>query len=283
MHSSLLNSLNLSAQDYIFYFLILCRFLGMFLISPLLANRAVTTTIRLYLAIFSSLVMALAIYPDYRGVSPKYLLDQVIGTDQVSLLQIGLGGLKELIIGYLIGFVFNIVFESLLLAGELIDNMIGFSTAQFLDPFSNTFQSLTGRLLVLVGVLVMLVADFHHQFFRLTAESFSMIPLGSYHLPSSVLQTITYGTSQIFTLALKLSVIPIVLLIAQLIGIAFTVRVVPELNLFVTGGPVRILVGICSLILAIGYIIPLFEQSFLQMGLLADRIVSNLALIPASS
>lgn len=259
-----------------FVVFILLRVSGLFIISPLLSNRLLNTNIRIFLAIGTTIVLAVVLYPEYIGPSSKYTLFSPRYGPSLDLLFITLMGLKELAIGYIIGFCFNIIFESMLLAGELIDSMIGFSVAQFLDPFSNTFQSMLGQLFVLTGAMIMISLDLHHIFIRMIAESFEIIPLGDFYINHYLVQDVTQGMAQLFIYAVKIGTIPIVILACGLVGIAFTIRVVPEMNILLTGLPMRILIGFYTIILAMNLIVPTFINGFSKITELVRSIVITL-------
>ena len=171
-----------TAADTIFFFYILMRVLGLLIVSPLLSNRAINPSIRLFLSVFITLLLSMVLYPSYHGSALKFPLTELEMVQPTSFLQLILTSFKELAVGYIIGFCFNVVFEAMIMAGELIDSVIGFSTAQFLDPFSYTFNTLLGQLLVISGVLLMLIVDFHHIFIRILADSFTVIPIGMFNL-----------------------------------------------------------------------------------------------------
>jgi flagellar biosynthetic protein FliR len=241
---------------------------GIFLTSPLLSNKAVTASVRLYLSFFIGMILALTLYPDYLGEHSRYSLLDVPSDAKSFYLLAALEGIKELMIGYLLGFMFNLIFEGLMWAGELIDTMIGFSAGQFFDPLSNTFQTLSGRLLMLFGTLLMLAFDFHHVIIKLLAQSFAIVPLGSFHINPYLLTNINAGTSLLFVYAVLFGAIPLVVLICALVGMGFIVRAIPEMNLLVVGAPLRILIGLYILMIAIAYLPPLFSQSFTQISTL---------------
>lgn len=264
-------------KEFLFVFFILCRVSGIFLVSPLLSNKAVTGTVRLYLSFFIAIILALVLYPDYLGDHPRFQLSSLPSQELPFIFIIAGEGIKELVIGYLLGFMFNIIFEALMWAGELIDTMIGLSTGQFYDPISNTFHSLSGKLLMLFGALFMLIVDLHHVIIRLLAQSFSIIPLGNFEMNAAVIANVNSGFSLLFIYAIKFGAIPMVTLACSLVGIAFTVRIIPEMNVILTGLPMRVLIGIYIFIIALSHIPPVIVHLFHQIFDLTGNIVDSLA------
>jgi flagellar biosynthesis protein FliR len=257
-------------------FYILMRVLGLLFVSPLLSNKAVTGSTRFYLGFFITIVIAISLYPSYRP--DDLALNGLDIFHSPHIIGVIITSIKELLIGYIIGFCFNVIFESMLMAGEMIDSMIGFSTAQFVDPFSSTFHSLLGQLLVFMGALFMLIMDLHHVFIRIIADSFTVIPIGHYYMTQDLLKKIVLDTSWIYTFAVKYGAIPIIILSINLVGIACTVRVVPEMNLLLTGLPLRVMFGIWAMMIAISRIIPLFKETFSQITSLVEQIILDIGL-----
>lgn len=263
-------------QFFLFFAYTLFRALGILFISPLLANKSLTFSSRLYLGIFIAFLLAVTLYPQYEK-NALFNTNPSSGIfDNNNIIGIALTCIAELSLGYLLGFCFNIVFEAMAMAGEVVDNMIGFSTAQFLNPFSYAFHSSLGMLLMFTGALYMLVTDFHHVFIKILAESFTIVPIGHYQLPFSMVNDITDGTSWIYTFAIKYGAISILVLCINLVGVAFTVRVVPEMNLLLTGLPLRVLFGLWSMMLTMGRLFPLFEQTFRQVTRLAEFLLMQM-------
>lgn len=267
----LLSFITESNVAYVFY--ILMRITGLFVISPLFSNKAIATYIRLFLAIFTTIIIAIVLYPQYHGIEAVYTLPAIHYAEGKDFIYIMLMSIKELAVGYIIGFCFNIIFESMLMTGELIDSMIGFSAAQFLDPFSNTFQSMLGQLLVLTGAIVMLIFDLHHLFIRIVTESFSFIPLGDFHMNEGVIDHLTLGMGILFLYAVKIGAISIVILACGLVGIAFTIRVVPEMNILLTGLPMRVMIGFYTIMLGINHIVPIFQEGFMALSNLIQSLI----------
>lgn len=57
--------------------------------------------------------------------------------------------IKEVLVGYLIGFLFSLIFEAAALAGQVVGTLGGFSATELVDPLANSSQPLISRLFVL--------------------------------------------------------------------------------------------------------------------------------------
>lgn len=256
-------------ENLILFYYVLARVTGIFIVSPLLSNQAATTTVRVFITIFISLLLTITLYPEYSHISSPYLLSGLSHLEY-SWIPFSLNVLKELAIGYLLGFCFALIFEAVLLAGELIDAMTGFATPSTYNPMSGSNTNLLGPILLCAAALMALGMDMHHDFIRIIVESFKVIPLGDYHLPRDMLIHVTNGTGLLFDYAIKMAAIPFVILACATIGIGFTVRVVPEFNPLLLGLPMRVFVAYFTIMLAISYVPPIIRaafQDFAQMSL----------------
>lgn len=255
---------------------LLARVSGMILIAPLLSNASINGPTRAFLTFFTVGIMASVLYPDYFGETARFFPVELDIEGSLSLPFIAVTMMKELTIGYVIGFSFNLIFEALLLAGQLLSVMIGFSIAEIIDPVSGTSQSTVAQVFTLTASLVLLCLDMHHSFFYVTAKSFQYIPLGHYHMPQELLQEITHGTSRMLSYGLRFPAAPYVVLFLVTIALGFMAKIMPEMNIFMLGFPIRILLGLYGLIFAVRFFPLLFQQGFQEFQNLAIHVLRHI-------
>ena len=265
-----------TVDDLLLLFYVMARISGLFLVAPLFSNKTVNATTRMVLIVFSSVLISMTIFPNYRGPSP--LLQQPVAeaAEGLSALLLAINIGKEMLIGYLIGFCFSILFEAALLAGQMIALMMGLSMAEMLDPVSGVSQSIIGQFFTITLSLMILIFDFHHIFISLVAESFTTLPLGQYQLSTELLQDITHGSSRLFHYALQYSAIPYIVLSLVTLALGFMARIMPEMNIFMVGFPLKIFIGYYSLIAAIGYFPLVFQEAFTEYLNMANRVLIHL-------
>lgn len=265
-----------SGEDVIFAFYIFMRVSGLFVLSPLLGNPNIPKYVRMLLIAFITALLAMTLYPDYRGENPRYILSEFTKDQPLFLFTLFVTSIKEISIGYLIGFFFSLVIESLLFAAQSTSIMMGFSISRMLDPISGTTQTLLGQLYVLCGSLIIVTLDLHHIFIRITAESFSIIPLGNYQLPPETLDSLAKGSARMWFHALHLSAIPYTVIFLVTVGLGFMAKIMPEMNIFMVGFPLKIFIGYYCLIISINFFPPLIKQSFIEFANLARIILKHL-------
>lgn len=249
-------------EDIIFYFFLLARFSGLFLLSPILSNQMFPVRVRVLFTVFTTLVIGTVLWADYRGPEREHLLQDLDPNKRISLVSVGTVTLIELTIGYVIGFAFALLYEALLLAGQMIGLMAGLSVTEMLDPVSNTPNGLIGQMLSILTTLLILTLDLHHIYIRATVESFSYLPIGSFSVGYEFLGTLEQGTARLFHHGLRIATIPFVILALITVALGFMARIMPEMNIFMVGFPLKIIVGLYSLFFTISYFPPLLRSIF---------------------
>lgn len=267
-----------SPEDITFLLYILARVSGMLLIAPLISNSLMGRVPKLGLTFFLTIIMAMVLYPHYRGEAPQFALPELTEGQTTSLAMLGITLGKELGIGWLLGLTFTLIFEALLLAGQQVGMMVGFSVSEILDPVSGTSQPLIANFFTISASLLIIIQDLHHVLLRVLTDSFMVIPLGNYHLPYQMLQDVTNGTAMLFAVAMRFAAIAFVILYLVTIGLGFIARVMPEMNIFMVGFPLRILVGYYVLIVTIHYFPRILSEAFVAFHHLAERLSAHIGL-----
>ena len=82
-----------------------------------------------------------------------------------------------------VGFAASMIFAAFNMAGSLISNQMGLDMAMVVDPSSETGEeeSVISVFYNMIAILIFLLINGHHWFIKTTAQSFSMIPLGSFN------------------------------------------------------------------------------------------------------
>ncbi|WP_163193203.1 fused FliR family export protein/FlhB family type III secretion system protein [Clostridium thermarum] len=171
-----------------------------------------------------------------------------------SNLEIIFIAINEVLTGLMLGFITNIIFTVMKLAGQLMDTQIGLGMINMFDPNSNTNSTLIETLLYWVSFIVFLSIDGHHLLIKLIIQSFNSISIGNSLLTVGSVGVAINVIIEYFTIGLKIA-IPIVLIILITdIVLGLISRAVPQLNLMILGLPVKILVGFTALTLALPFI-----------------------------
>jgi flagellar biosynthetic protein FliR len=266
-----------NGDQLLFIFYVLARVTGLFLISPVLSNRNVTSPTKAMLVFLTTALIALAIYPDYFGELARHSLPFLPPDKGFSLFLLILHIGKEMIVGFLVGFCFFLMFEALLLAGQLVGVMVGLSMAEIIDPVSGTNQSIVSQFFTVTISLILLTLDLHHHFFRVIGESYAFVPIGLYKMTPELMGDLAEGSSRLYHYALQYAAIPYLVLFLVTFALGFMARVMPEMNIFMVGFPLKIFIGYYSLIAALAYFPLIFRKEFIEYLNLAHRMLTHMA------
>ncbi len=170
--------------------------------------------------------------------------------------------IDEVITGLALGYITKFCFFSAQMAGQLMDFQVGFSMMSLFDPISNENVTLLGRLLYWVSMVMFFVVDGHHMLIRAIIDSFNVINLGKFILSQASAMMMVKIFSEFFTLAFKIAVPIILIVIITDLALGLISRTVPQLNVMILGMPIKILVGLSCVALALPVIIKLIVNSF---------------------
>ena len=219
--------------------------------TPVLSGASVPAPIRILLvvALTALIVSALKIPPASipRGVG-----------------QLAIAAATEAAIGAILAFGIFAAFAAFSVAGRLLDIQVGFGIGSVFDPVTRRQTPVLATGFDLLAVTAFFSMDGHHALLRGVAYSLQQIPPGTF-LTSLPLAAVAKQFGLMFALGIAL-VAPVVfsLLLCE-IGLAMVSRVMPQMNIFVLGIPVKILVGLSVLVLSMAYIAPLMGKIYLSI------------------
>jgi flagellar biosynthetic protein FliR len=189
-----------------------------------------------------ALVIAVAIFPTINS-SQLTLPD--------SMVNFILLVLKELAVGFLIGYVATLAFGAFVMGGELISTEIGLSMAQLVDPLFGDNVSPIGQLFQIVGLILFFSINGHHWLINALVLSYKTVPITGYIEMGLSIGRILHLFSGLFVAAIKIAAPIMIILGLTVVVSGFLARSTPEINIFLIIFPMKILVGF--LILAISF------------------------------
>ncbi|MCH9627981.1 MAG: Flagellar biosynthetic protein FliR [Chlamydiales bacterium] len=228
------------------------RLVGFFLLSPLFSQRGIPLWVRLGAALSCTLLL-----------TPP-LIQQTISITHPFLFAAGL--LKELAIGYLLGFLFSLLFEAAAFAGQVVGTLTGFSATELLDPLSNSRHPLLARLFSLTLFALFLALDLHHPLLRVLYDSYA-------NLSPNLAFNVINATTRLFHHALAYAFFPLSVLLTLFLCFAILSRFFPNLQIFWTGFPIQILIGFGTIACTIGFFGQILQAAFHEMWSIALKIL----------
>lgn len=196
-----------------------------------------------------------------------------VGVNTNSLEQIIVYAAMETITGLTFGFITNICFNSLKTAGSLIDQQLGLSMANIYDPATNSQSTLVENILYWIGIIIFFSMNGHHKLIEGIQNSFNLVAIGHPILDGNYSYIINVFT-QCFIIGFKIAVPMILSLVIAELLIGFISKSVPQLNVMIIGMPLKLLIGIVFLIIALPFLVNRIHYLFNQIPSILDGTLS---------
>lgn len=225
----------LTTHTALAFLLMMFRLAGMMVSAPIFNIRSVPSQAKIGLVFATALVL--------------FPLHAANFTAPTNLIQFAVMAIQETAIGLLIGFAASLVFFALQMAGEFIGFQMGISVAQVLDPVNGTNVPVIGQLFFYFGALLFLSLNVHHALILAVEHSFDLIPLGGLIANFGALtERFLHLTGQMFILAMMVGLPIMGILLVLEVALSFVAKVMPQMNIFMVGIPLKVAVGLLVLI-----------------------------------
>ena len=170
-------------------------------------------------------------------------------------------GFLETINGLVLGYIVNICFYSLRLAGKLIDNQLGLSMASIYDTNVHSNSTIIENIMYFLGLVLFFSLNIHHILIVSIQKSFEIIPIGKCILKNNLSYILKIFLSY-FSLGIKLAIPIIVVLIITDLITGIISRSISGLNVMIIGMPLKMLVGLVFFLSMLPFIISGMHEMF---------------------
>ncbi|OPX89325.1 MAG: Flagellar biosynthetic protein FliR [Pelotomaculum sp. PtaB.Bin104] len=184
----------------------------------------------------------------------------------------GLAVISEIGVGLILGTTVTIILNSIRMAGQMIDVQIGYSMASLVDPMNGSQNTLLAQYLYLLALMLFLMLDGHYSLIMGLAKSYQLVPLNTAALNGSVPLVLIKTFSGAFTIALQVCAPVLAVLLVSDLALGFLSRTTPQINVFLTGFLIKIVVGILTL----SFLIPLLGTVFHSLINMIERDLYSL-------
>lgn len=228
---------------------------SMLVAAPVFGAGTVPVTVRLAL----SLVLAWTLQP---------FLPAVPAIDPLSV-EGGLVTASQVLIGVAMGFILQMVFGAMVLAGQAVALSMGLGFATLVDAQNGTQVPVVSQLYVILATLLFLTFNGQLLFLDMLVRSFHLLPVGPLMLSNNALWDIVRWGSTMYAAAILVALPAVASLL--LVNIAFGVitRAAPQLNIFAVGFPLTLMLGFVLILFSLQTLAPRFSallgQSFTLM------------------
>jgi flagellar biosynthetic protein FliR len=173
---------------------------------------------------------------------------------------------EQLLIGFSIGLVMQIVFSIAQAAGDFIGLQMGLAFASFFSADTGANTMILARILYIVSLLLFLAVDGHLALISILAKSFQIIPIAAFSLNANGFLTLVLFAATIFQLGFLLAMPVIGVLLVINISMGILNRSAPQFTVFSVGFPISLTVGLLLFAVLMtdlqGFITNLFNAGF---------------------
>ncbi len=221
-----------------FFLLIFGRMMGLLYAAPFFGSRNIPNMARIGISFLTAFIFVPVLVP-FRSTPPDIYT-------WVFLF------VMEIMVGLAMGFVSSLLFYAIQVAGQFIDMQLGFGFANVVDPQSGIQVPVLGNYLQIIAMLIFLLINGHHWLIQAVFYSYKVLPIGGLVIDDSLPEIISYLFIAFFILAIRISLPVIGAIFLADVSLGIISRTVPQMNVFMVGMPLKILVGFFIVALSIG-------------------------------
>ena len=219
--------------------LVLTRLGGLFIFTPVISSAIIPPQIKALLLV----MLTLAIYPtlDLHETVP-------VSMDLATLAPMMAA---EMLIGAAIGLAAFVPAASLQLAGLFMGQQMGLAIASVLNPAIDLEGNSIGQLLYYLGVATYVSVGGLDMLFLAVVNTYDAVAPGAATIAAAPLDFLVALIHSGFVLAFRVALPVVTIIFLESLAVGFIMKTVPSLNIMSFGFPIRIIVGLFVLMVAI--------------------------------
>lgn len=234
------------------------RLSGLFLFAPFFGSQSIPPRVKAGLVFAVSVLFFPTLAPAFTHMSLSDWPGYVFG---------------ELLIGAALGIATNLVFDAVQMAGQVLSTQMGFSLINILDPQTQVESTVMALFHQTLAMLIFLHLDVHLWLLRAVGRSFVILPPGSAHLSKAFTVTALRAGGQVFTLGLQIAAPVLSATFLTDIVLGLLAKASPQAPLMLLGTPIKTLLGLSVLFLAVKYWPAMLDRFFLESMNLSDHLL----------
>ena len=230
----------LSPKNIVIFVIIFTRIGGMIASAPLFSHYPMPEQVKIWL----SALVAFILFPMISST-----IHIVMPTDFPGLF---IYLLREFAVGFMIGFIMNLIFAAVQIAGEFISIQIGISMSQMLDPVTGASSPILSQMFIILASFVFLALNAHQWLFAAIYKSYTAFPPGlDFVFTGGVVENILHLSGQMFFIAISM-ILPVfcVMFVSEVL-MGFMSKMMPQMNIFMVAIPFKIYIGVILILMFI--------------------------------
>ncbi len=231
---------------------VLVRMTGLFVITPVFGRRNVPSYMKIGFALYMALILTTTFNPGSLEYDRFFEYAMIV--------------IKEFAVGLVLGYIAYIVLNAIYVAGQIIDMQIGFGMVNVIDPMSNIQVPISANFYYIISILVLLMIRGHHVIIKALFDSYKYVPLGKASLNGRLLDDMLRIFGNVFIIGFRIAAPVTAAVLVVNVALGVMSKAVPQLNVFVLGMPLKILLGIMVMLATIPVFMDMLNSLFGNMG-----------------
>lgn len=248
----------LSPQNLVLFIVIFTRLSGMITSAPLISTYPIPIQIKVWF-------MATVAFIMFPMVLAKTGFQVPTTMPELFMILI-----KEFMIGYITGFIANVVFIGVEIAADLVSMEMGLTAATALNPLTGDTSPVLSQAYTIMAGMVFIGINGFQWVFSGIYKTFQLLPPGyEIFINGNITHNVIYLTCQMFVIGLSIA-LPIfsVLMITDVL-LGFVSKMMPKMNIFMVALPIKIYLGLLLFIM-------LLPQMFEHLVLLFEKYLASI-------
>lgn len=229
------------------------RLLSFLIIVPFFGGAAVPARVK----VATATAFVIILYPALEAGVPK---DAPLSFGPIGFIALLA---KEALVGFTLGFVASLIFESVQVAGRIIDFQRGSTMGEMFAPQLQTRVSELGQFKLQFAIVIFLSIGAHHYFIESLLRSFQVVPVTGFpHFQpgwTPLALSITVMTGSVLSIGIQLAAPAMIALLLTDLFFGIINRVAPQINVFFLSLPVKMMVGLLVVLVAL----PLYKEVYI--------------------
>lgn len=240
------------------YMLMFVRVGAMMMATPIFRSTGIPSRVRLVMALVMSAAALPTLPEDYQAPA--------MGAAMIPAI------IWELALGVAMGFLIQLVFAALAIAGEAVAMGMGLGFANMVDPQNGSSVPTMSQHFSLLATILFVTINGHLLMLQMLFDSFALIPPGTRPFGEAERSVILDWGAVMYANALFLSLPVLIAMLLTNLAFGVITRAAPQLNVFAIGFPLMLVFGFVVVMINTEHLITgtqnLFEQAFGQVQML---------------
>lgn len=186
---------------------------------------------------------------------------------------------KEVLTGILMSYVVYLFFTVFYFAGQMMDYSIGFSMVSVFDPITQIQVPITGNMFYYAMAVMLITTGGLNALFMVFFDSYNSIPIGgaNFALDQNFISYILGLTASYLSIGLRIAMPIVGTIMIVDVSLGILVKASPQMNVFVVGMPIKLLVGMTLLAIICPYFINVFHEVYAEMIEGVENMIGGMA------